>query len=151
MGFSRQCGISDFPIGVPQGPHHLSSRISTGLQAWTKTSNTSLTYPSASPLLITSIAGSGILTGYPSTTPFGLALGSTNPGRINLPQETLDFRRYGFSPQFSLLIPTGSLVSTPAFLTVCLHRMTLRSSTARINASAIRTHGFGYTLEPRSF
>jgi hypothetical protein len=48
--------------------------------------------------LITFIAGSGILTGYPSPTPFGLDLGSTNPGRINLPQETLDFRRYGFSP-----------------------------------------------------
>ena len=48
--------------------------------------------------LVTLIAGSGILTGYPSTTPFGLVLGSTNPGRINLPQETLDFRRYGFSP-----------------------------------------------------
>ena len=48
--------------------------------------------------LITFIAGSGILTGCPSPTPFGLGLGSTNPGRINLPQETLDFRRYGFSP-----------------------------------------------------
>ena len=48
--------------------------------------------------LITFMAGSGILTGHPSLTPFGLSLGSTNPGRINLPQETLDFRRYGFSP-----------------------------------------------------
>ena len=48
--------------------------------------------------LITLIAGSGILTGLPSPTPFGLDLGSTNPGWINLPQETLDFRRYGFSP-----------------------------------------------------
>ena len=48
--------------------------------------------------LITLIAGPGILTGCPSPTPFGLDLGSTNPGWINLPQETLDFRRYGFSP-----------------------------------------------------
>ena len=38
--------------------------------------------------LITFITGSGILTGCPSPTPFGLGLGSTNPGRINLPQET---------------------------------------------------------------
>ena len=30
---------------------------------------------------------------------------SPNPGRINLPQETLDFRRPGFSPEFSLLMP----------------------------------------------
>ena len=48
--------------------------------------------------IITLIAGAGILTSCPSLTPFGLNLGSTNPGRINLPQETLDFRRYGFSP-----------------------------------------------------
>ena len=50
------------------------------------------------PSLITHITGFGILTESPSLTPFGLNLGSTNPGRINLPQETLDFRRYGFSP-----------------------------------------------------
>ena len=48
--------------------------------------------------MITLIAGAGILTCCPSPTPFGLDLGSTNPRRINLPQETLDFRRYGFSP-----------------------------------------------------
>ena len=48
--------------------------------------------------LITFTTGPGILTGLPSPTPFGLDLGSTNPGWINLPQETLDFRRYGFSP-----------------------------------------------------
>ncbi len=48
--------------------------------------------------IITLIAGTGILTSCPSLTPFGLNLGSTNPRRINLPQETLDFRRYGFSP-----------------------------------------------------
>ncbi len=47
--------------------------------------------------VITFIASSGILTGCPSTTLFSLALGSTNPGRINLPQETLDFRCYSFS------------------------------------------------------
>ena len=41
--FSRQHGISDFPLGVTRGPHHLSSAISGGLLAWTKTSNTSLT------------------------------------------------------------------------------------------------------------
>ena len=98
MGFSWQLGISDFPSAVALGPYHSSTRISTNLQVLTNTSNRLLTYPPASPLLLTCIIGSGILTGYPSTTPLGLALGSTNPGRINLPQETLDFRRYGFSP-----------------------------------------------------
>ena len=79
--------------------------------------------------MITSIAGSGILTGYPSPTLCGLGLGSTNPGWINLPQETLDFRRTGFSPVFSLLIPTYSLLSAPVFLTVHLRRVTERSPT----------------------
>ena len=48
--------------------------------------------------IITLVTCSGILTGCPSTTLFSLALGSTNPGWINLFQETLDFRCYGFSP-----------------------------------------------------
>ncbi len=43
-------------------------------------------------------SSTGILTCYPSTTPFGLALGSTNPEMINIAQETLGFRRAGFSP-----------------------------------------------------
>ena len=46
-----------------------------------------------------------ILPHCPSLTPFGLSLGTTNPGRINLPQETLDFRRARFTRAFSLLIP----------------------------------------------
>ena len=79
--------------------------------------------------MITPIAGSGILTGPPLPTPFGLGLGSTNPGRINLPQETLDFRRIDFSSMFSLLIPTCSLLSARVFLTVHLHRTTERSPT----------------------
>ena len=45
-------------------------------------------------------AGSGILTGCPSLTPFGLSLGPTNPTRIDLPSETLDLRRTRFSRVF---------------------------------------------------
>jgi hypothetical protein len=48
----------------------------------------------------------GILTSCPSTTPFGLALGPTNPGRMSLPQETLGLRRPDFSSEFALLMPT---------------------------------------------
>ena len=40
----------------------------------------------------TTLRGTGILTCYPSATPFGLTLGPTNPTRINLPSETLDLR-----------------------------------------------------------
>ena len=42
-------------------------------------------------------AGAGMLTCYPSSTPFGLDLGPTDPERINLPQETLGLRRVRFS------------------------------------------------------
>ena len=54
----------------------------------------------------------------------------TNPGRIYLPQETLGFRRAGFSPALSLLIPAFSLARAPALLTVRLRRGVQRSSTA---------------------
>ena len=43
--------------------------------------------------------------------------------------ETLDFRREGFSPSFSLLIPAFSLVIPPVLLSVHLHRPTQRSPT----------------------
>jgi hypothetical protein len=41
--------------------------------------------------------GTGLLTCCPSPTLFSLGLGPTNPTRINLPSETLDFRRTRFS------------------------------------------------------
>ena len=46
----------------------------------------------------TVLGGSGISTGCPSPTTFVLGLGPTNPERTSLPQETLGFRRVGFSP-----------------------------------------------------
>ena len=61
------------------------------------------------PSLKRSQGGTGILTRCPSPTPFGLGLGPTNPGRISLPQETLGFRREGFSPSLSLLVPAVAL------------------------------------------
>ena len=51
-----------------------------------------------------------------------LGLGPTNPGMITIAQETLLFRRKGFSPFLKLLIPTFSLDSSPANLTVHLQR-----------------------------
>ena len=41
--------------------------------------------------------GTGILTCYPSVTPFGLALGPTNPTPITVAWETLGIRRADFS------------------------------------------------------
>ena len=51
-----------------------------------------------------------------------LGLGPTNPGVINMAQETLLFRRAGFSPALSLLIPAFSLDTAPPNLTVRLQR-----------------------------
>ena len=59
----------------------------------------------------------GILTCFPSTTPFGLALGSTHPAPINVGQEPLVFRRAGFSPALSLLMSAFALLIPPACLT----------------------------------
>ena len=73
--------------------------------------------------------GAGIFTGCPSSTPFGLDLGPPDPGRTNLAQETLDFRRADFSSAFSLLIPGFSLLPRPAVLPVRLHPITARSPT----------------------
>jgi hypothetical protein len=51
-----------------------------------------------------------------------LDLGPTNPGTITVAQETLLFRRAGFSPALWLLIPAFSLDSAPPNLAVRLRR-----------------------------
>ena len=71
----------------------------------------------------------GILTCFPSPTAFALDLGPTDPGRINLPQETLGLRRTSFSLVLSLLVPTFSFVPRPALLTVRLRPTAQRSPT----------------------
>ena len=63
------------------------------------------------------LGSAGILTCCPSVTPFGLALGPTNPGTIRVALETLGLRRTGFSPVFLLLMPTFSLRTAPRWLT----------------------------------
>ena len=100
---SRKHGLVDFPANP-----------SYSLKP---SSNRRLAYPSASPHRSLSCVGStGMLTRFPSATPFGLALGPTNPERIDLPQETLGFRRTRFSRVFSLLVPAGSLPYPPPVL-----------------------------------
>ena len=47
-----------------------------------------------------------------------LGLGPTNPGMINMAQETLLFRWAGFSPALWLLIPAFSLDNAPPDLTI---------------------------------
>src|SRR5437588_10090848 len=67
----------------------------------------------------------------PSPTPCGLGLGPTDPGTINVAQETLDLRRVGFSPTLTLLVPAFALVHAPHGLTFMLHCGAQRSSTNR--------------------
>ena len=47
---------------------------------------------------LSSARGDGISTVCPSATPFGLALGPTNPPRMGLPEEPSAIRGAGFSP-----------------------------------------------------
>ena len=79
----------------------------------------------------------GILTVCPSTTPFGLALGSTNPGMIAIAQETLDFRGVRISLTLRLLMPTFSLLYAPPWLTPLTSSHKERSPT---NPCATRKH-----------
>jgi hypothetical protein len=75
-----------------------------------------------------------------------LGLGLTNPGMINIAQETSLFRPTGFSPVLWLLIPAFSLPHAPPFLTNRLHCREERSSTT---PHCCDIHVFGNTLEPR--
>ena len=80
------------------------------------------------PLLLTCRALQTILNWYGNINPLSIAyatrlgLGPTNPEMITMAQETLLFRRTGFSPVLWLLIPTFSLPHAPANLTIHLHR-----------------------------
>ena len=113
-GFSRQRSISQFASTVVSAPHHPSPLRATGL-------NRDIQHPDGLASCVTMnvkrvASGSRMLTASPSPTPFGLGLGPTHPGRINLPQEPLDFRRIRFSRILSLLIPAFSLPPRPAIL-----------------------------------
>ena len=72
------------------------------------------------PSLVAGASGAGMLTGCPSPTPFGLGLGPPNPRWTSLPWEALGFRREGFSPSLSLLVPAFSLLLGPPALSVGL-------------------------------
>ena len=108
-----------------------------------------LAYPSASPHRSLSSCGStGILTRFPSATPFGLALGPTNPERIDLPQETLGFRRTRFSRVLSLLVPAGSLPCPPPVLVGRASTRMERSSTKQGNECFLESAASVSDLSP---
>jgi hypothetical protein len=67
------------------------------------------------------VNGAGLSTCCPSPTRRRLGLGPTHPLRNNRAAETLDIRRWGFSPHESLLIPTFALACAPHRLTLMVH------------------------------
>ena len=80
---------------------------------------------------IASSCGHGILTVCPSGAAFAIPLGPTNPQLIIMAEETLVFRRAGFSPALWLLVPAFSLLYAPAWVTPLPSARTERSPTTR--------------------
>ena len=79
---------------------------------------------------IASINGHGILTVCPSGAVFTIPLGPTNPQLITIAEETLIFRRAGFSPALWLLVPAFSLPYAPPWVIPLASSQTERSPTA---------------------
>jgi hypothetical protein len=95
----------------------------------------------------TIFGGSGISTGCPSPTTFVLGLGPTNPERTSLPQETLGFRRVGFSPtlRYSCRHSHSRPLQPSSRSTFAANR----TLPYRPPAHGRRTRSFGTKLEPR--
>ena len=90
--------------------------------------------------------GTGISTSCASTTPFGLALGPTNPTRTDLPSETLDIRGLWFSHSFRYSCQHSHFRS--------LHHsfpygFNAPGTLAYCSVPTYRTRSFGGRLKPR--
>ena len=71
---------------------------------------------------IASLSGTGISTRYPSTTPFGLALGPDLPRADEPSSGNLGFSVRGILTHVPLLTPAFSLPAAPHVLTIMLLR-----------------------------
>ena len=65
----------------------------------------------------------------------GFPKDQTNPDPINVDQEPLDFRRWSFSLHLSLLIPTFSFETAPAYVAIHLQRRFRCSPTTQTSLS----------------
>jgi hypothetical protein len=97
------------------------------------------------------LSSAGILTCCPSTTPFGLALGPTNPGTIRVAQETLGFRWAGiltclYATYANILTSVRSTVAHP-FASALIGMLLYQSSPLRGQFVRI----FGIMLSPDNF
>jgi hypothetical protein len=91
---------------------------------------------------------SGILTRCPSTSPFGYALGPTNPGTIIVALETLGMRWAGFSP--AKFVTHANILTSYRSTSVYTFASLLyeRSSTA---CNKLHARVFGTMLSPVIF
>jgi hypothetical protein len=82
----------------------------------------------------------------PSGAVFTIPLGPTNPQLITIAEETLIFRRAGFSPALWLLVPAFSLPYAPLWVTpLASSQNGTLSYRLHIN---MQTRSFGTTLNP---
>ena len=92
------------------------------------------------------LRGSGrILTPCPSPTSFDLSLGPTNPPMTTSAEETLNFRRGGFSPPNV----THAEILTPDNSTVAYASASRSSGRSPTTPPCGGIHGFGVDFEPR--
>ena len=135
-GFSRQCGIGHFGtlfslrITPPKHPADFPTRLSTSLARTLPAAR--LTYPPASPPLLSSDGSTGISTCCPSTTPSGLALGPDLPWADEPSPGNLRFSTVKILTLLSLLIPAFSLLFRPHVLSIMLRPTTVSSPTPRV-------------------
>ena len=93
------------------------------------------------------ISGTGISTCFPSTTPFGLALGPDLPRADQLYPGNLRYSAVRILTLLSLLIPAFSLHISPPPLTVWLRRY-VNAPLPLLQATSL---SFGDAFEPRTF
>jgi hypothetical protein len=84
----------------------------------------------------------------PSGAAFAIPLGPTNPQLITIAEETLFFRRAGFSPALWLLVPAFSLPYAPAWVTPSPSSQNGTLSYRVRLSKETHTRSFGTTLSP---
>ena len=136
------------PYGVAITPQAREADLPTSviaLQAWHRDDHHPAGLPSCVPPSLLP-GGAGILTGCPSPTPFGLGLGPPNPTRINLPSETLGFRRTRFS---RVLRYSCRHSHFPALHRSFRYGFTAQGTLPYRRHLTVTPRGFGARLEPR--
>ena len=84
----------------------------------------------------------------PSGAAFAIPLGPTNPQLITIAEETLVFRRAGFSPALWLLVPTFLLRNAPAWVTPLPSSQIRILSYRSIFPKKYKALNFGIMLSP---